>query len=144
MFATGETRAVPSFSASVRCPGAPEPARKRHSRENKFASAGPRRGESAVGRLRRQSPPSPPGCGDPSPTRGTDPKSQRHKRRRSHRPPRPRPSAPPPPAGATPDTPPPRRPRRSGLRRPSPLAVPARVPAPPPLRRSQVPEPLPP
>ena len=98
----GETRAVPPLSASVRGPGAPEPARKRHSRENKFASPGPRRGESAVGRLRRQSPPSPPGCGVPSPTRGTYPKSQRRKRRRSRRPPRPRPSAPPPPAGELP------------------------------------------
>lgn len=70
VFPTGETRAVPPRLVSDRRPGPPGQGgagQKSHSRENKFAPPGPGRGDSAVGRLRRQRPGM--GRGDPSPTK---------------------------------------------------------------------------
>lgn len=139
VFPTGDTRAVPPRLVSDRRPGPPGQGgagQKSHSRENKFAPPGPGRGDSAVGRLRRQRPAPRHGPWGPQPHKGaqtSNPEGERGGASR-RRPSLPRPSAPPPFAGATPDLP---RPRgdRGATARAAPPPSPSQ-PEPPHLPRS--------
>lgn len=139
VFPTGETRAVPPRLVSDRRPGPPGQGgagQKSHSRENKFAPPGPGRGDSAVGRLRRQRPAPRHGPWGPQPHKGAQTSNPEGERGGASRrlPSLPRPSAPPPFAGATPDLP---RPRgdRGATARAAPPPSPSR-PEPPHLPRS--------